>query len=113
VLSAVALRALKISALPTPWLPQDTTPLRLYGAYEDEPQTLGAPRPAYGQSKDGRAALTQVLLSLGVRGAGGGPRRLGGREGKRRDRGDTPVALAACLAWGLEGGRGSVADSQA
>src|SRR5262249_41816738 len=56
-----------------PWLPQDTTTLALYGAYEDEPQTLGAPRPAYGHSKDGRDDLKQVLLSLGVSGDGGIP----------------------------------------
>ena len=42
-----------------------------YGAYADDPQTPGAPRPAYGQSKDGRDDLTQVLLSLGVSGDGG------------------------------------------
>ena len=37
VLSAVALKALEVSAVPTPWLHQDTTTMRLYGAYEDEP----------------------------------------------------------------------------
>ena len=30
--------------------------MALYGAYADEPQTIGAPRPAYGHSKDGRDA---------------------------------------------------------
>jgi hypothetical protein len=32
VLSAVALKALAVYAIPTPWLHQDTTTLRLYGA---------------------------------------------------------------------------------
>jgi transposase len=113
VFSAVALRALKIYALPTPWLHQDTTTIRLYGAYEDEPQTLGAPRPAYGHSKDGRGDLKQVLLSLGVSGDGGVPLRLGVRDGNRSDSVETPVAIEECLALGLEGVRGIVADSKA
>src|SRR5256712_3307147 len=46
VLSAVARKALEVSAIPTPWLHQETTTIALYGAYEDEPQTPGAPRPA-------------------------------------------------------------------
>ena len=83
----------------------------LYGAYEDEPPTLGAPRPAYGQSKDGRADLKQVLLSLGVSGDGGVPLRRGVRDGNRSDSVETPVAIEACLALGLEGVRGIVADS--
>jgi transposase len=113
VFRAVALRALQIYALPTPWLPQDTTTIMLYGAYEDEPQTLGAPRPAYGHSKDGRTDLKQVLLSLGVSGDGGVPLRLGVRDGNRSDSVETPVAIAECLALGLEGVRGSVAESKA
>src|SRR5256884_7003044 len=48
VLSALALKALAVYSIPTPWLHQDTTTIVLYGAYEDEPKTLGAPRPAYG-----------------------------------------------------------------
>ena len=51
VLSVVALKALEVYAIPTPWLHQDTTTIALYGAYADEPQTPGAPRPAYGHSK--------------------------------------------------------------
>ena len=31
---AVALKALEVSAIPTPWLHQDTTTITLYGAYE-------------------------------------------------------------------------------
>src|ERR1044072_5261260 len=77
VFSAIALKALEVSALPTPWLHQDTTTIALYGAYEDAPKTGGAPRPAYGHSKDGRDDLKQVLLSLGVSGDGGIPLRLG------------------------------------
>jgi hypothetical protein len=54
VFGAVALKALEVYAIPAPWLPQDTTTIALYGAYEDKPQLPGAPRPTYGQSKDGR-----------------------------------------------------------
>jgi transposase len=81
VLSAIALKALEGYAIPTPWLHQDTTTIVLYGASEDEPQTPGAPRPAYGHSKDGCDDLKQVLLSLGVSGDGGVPLRLGMRDG--------------------------------
>lgn len=111
VFSALALQALAVYAIPTPWLHQDTTTIVLYGAYEDEPQTPGAPRPAYGHSKDGRDDLKQVLLSLGVSGDGGIPLRLGVRDGNRSDSVETPVAIAECLALGLEGVRGIVADS--
>src|SRR5919199_4682848 len=68
VFSAIALKALEVYAIPTPWLHQDTTTIALYGAYVDEPKMVGAPRPAYGHSKDGRNDLKQVLLSLGVSG---------------------------------------------
>jgi transposase len=113
VFSAVALKALEVSAIPTPWRPQDTTTIALYGAYEDEPQTLGAPRPAYGHSKDGRDDLKQVLLSLGVSGDGGLPLRVGIRDGNRSDSVETPLAIEECLALGLDGGRGIVADRKA
>src|SRR5439155_8840759 len=113
VFSAVALKALEVYAIPTPWLHQDTTTIVLYGAYEDEPQTPGAPRPAYGHSKDGRDDLKQVLLSLGVSGDGGIPLRIGVRDGNRSDSVETPVAIEECLALGLEGVRGIVADSKA
>src|SRR2546425_3672947 len=68
VFSTVALKALEVYAIATPWLHQDTTTIALYGAYADDPQTPGAPRPAYGHSTDGRADLKQVLRSLGVSG---------------------------------------------
>jgi transposase len=113
VFSALALKALEIYSIPTPWLHQDTTTIGLYGAYEDEPKTLGAPRPAYGHSKDGRNDLKQVLLRLGVSGDGGIPLRLGVRDGNRSDSVETPVAIEECLALGLEGVRGIVADSKA
>jgi transposase len=113
VFSAVALQALAVYALPTPWLHQDTTTMALYGAYADAPQTPGAPRPAYGHSKDGRADLKQVLLSLGVSGDGGIPLRVGLRDGNRSDSVETPVAIEECLTLGLEGVRGLVADSKA
>ena len=113
VFSAIALKALEVYAIPTPWLHQDTTTISLYGAYADEPKTVGAPRPAYGYSKDGRDDLTQVLLSLGVSGDGGLPLRLGVRDGNRSDSVETPLAIEECLALGLEGVRGIVADSKA
>jgi transposase len=109
----LALQALEVCAIPTPWLPQDTTTMALYGAYEDAGQRPGGPQPAYGHSTDGRNDLKQVLLSLGVRGAGGVPLRLGGREGNRSDSVETPVAIEEGLAWGVEGVRGIVADSKA
>src|ERR671923_1951313 len=113
VFSALALKALEVYAIPTPWLPQDTTTIALYGAYEDEPQRARAPRPAYGHSKDGRDGLKQVLLSLGVSGDGGLPLRVGMRDGNRSDSVETPVAIEECLALGLDGVRGLVADSKA
>src|SRR5262250_2100983 len=113
VYSAVALTALEVYAIATPWLHQDTTTIALYGAYEDEPKTPQAPRPAYGHSKDGRDDLKQVLLSLGVSGDGGIPLRLGLRDGNRSDSVETPLAIEECLALGLEGVRGIVADSKA
>jgi transposase len=113
VYSAVALTALEVYAIATPWLHQDTTTIALYGAYADEPKTPGAPRPAYGHSKDGRDDLKQVLLSLGVSGDGGLPLRVGLRDGNRSDSVETPLAIEECLALGLDGVRGLVADSKA
>ena len=113
VFGAIALKALAVYALPTPWLHQDTTTIALYGAYEDEPKAPWAPRPAYGPSKDGRADLKQVLLSLGVSGDGGWPLRLGVRDGNTSDSVETPLAIEECLSLGLEGIQGIVADSKA
>ncbi len=113
VFSAVTLQALEVYAIPTPWLHQDTTTIALYGAYEAEPQTPRAPRPTYGHSKDGRDDLKQVLLSLGVSADGGLPLRVGIRDGNRSDSVETPLAIEECLALGLEGVRGIVADSKA
>ena len=112
---AIALKALEVDAISTPWLHQATTTLTLYGAYEEEPHRgdgPAPPRPAYGHSKDGHDDLQQVLLRLGVSRAGL-PLRLGVRDGHPRDSPETPVALAECLALGLDGGRGVVADSKA
>src|SRR5215831_11077115 len=108
VFGAIALKALEVYAIPTPWLHQDTTTIMLYGAYEDEPQKPGAPRPAYGHSKDGRDDLKQVLLSLGGSGIVGNNLRLGVRDGNRSDSVETPLAIEECLALGLEGVRGIV-----
>jgi transposase len=113
VLSAVALKALEVYAIPTPWLHQDTTTIALYGMYEDEPKTPWAPRPAYGHSKDGRDDLKQVLLSLGASGEAGLPLRVGVRDGNRSDSTEMPEAIEECLALGLEGMRGIVANSKA
>ena len=113
VKQAIALKALEVYSIPTPWLHQDTTTIALYGAYKDAPQTPKAPRPAYGHSKDGRDNLKQVLLSLGVSGDGGIPLRLGIRDGNRSDSVETPLALEECLAVGLEGVCGIVAESKA
>jgi len=98
VFGAMALKALEVYAIPTPWLHQDTTTIALYGIYEDEPKAPEAPRPAYGHSKDGRDDLKQVLLSLGVSGDGGLPLRMGMRDGNRSDRVETPLAIQECLA---------------
>jgi transposase len=115
VFGAIALNALAIYAIATPWLHQDTTTLTLYGAYEEEARPvegLVPPRPAYGHSKDGRDDLKQVLLSLGVS-SDGLPLRMGLRDGNTSDSRETPVAIAECLALGLDGMRGIVADSKA
>jgi transposase len=107
------LKALEVYAISTPWLHQDTTTMALYGAYQDEPKTPRAPRPAYGHSKDGRDDRKQVLLSLGVSGDGGLPLRLGMRDGNTSDSVEMPVAIEECLALGLQGSHGIVADSKA
>ena len=113
VYGAIALKALEVYALPRPWLHQATTTIALYGAYADEPQSPEAPHPAYGHSTEGRDDLKQVLLSVGVSGDGGIPLRLGLRDGNRSDSVETPVAMEECLALGVEGVRGIVADSKA
>src|SRR5215510_10682351 len=115
VFGAIALNALEVYALSTPWLHQDTTTITLYGAYEEEPHRGEGPvppRPAYGHSKDGHDDLKQVLLSLGVS-SEGLPLRLGVRDGNTSDSTETPVAIEECLALGLDGVRGIVADSKA
>jgi len=115
VFGAIALNALEVYAISTPWLHQDTTSITLYGAYEEEPHRGEGPvppRPAYGHSKDGHDDLKQVLLSLGVS-SEGLPLRLGVRDGNTSDSRETPVAIEECLALGLDGVRGIVADSKA
>jgi transposase len=123
VFSVLALKALAIYAIPTPWMHQDTTTLTLYGAYEGgsaprqqqgaEDVSPLAPRPAHGYNKDGHPDLKQVLLSLGVSGDGALPLRLGIRDGNTSERTETPVAIEECLALGLQGVIGIGADSQA
>src|SRR5215467_6914079 len=53
VFSAIALKALEVYAIPTPWLHQDTTTIRLYGAYADEPKSPEAPALRMGIAKMG------------------------------------------------------------
>src|SRR5215813_6702608 len=123
VLSALALQALAIYALPTLWIHHDTTTITLYGAYEglshptileaDAEAVLVAPRPARGYNKDGHPELKQVVLRLGVSGDGGLPLRLGLRDGNTSDSTETPVTIEECLALGLQGVLGMVADSKA
>jgi transposase len=115
VFGAIALNALEVYAVPTPWLHQDTTTITLYGAYEEEVHPvkgLVPPRPTYGHSKDGHDDLKQVLLSLGVS-SEGLPVRMGLRDGNTSDSTETPVAIEECVALGLDGVRGIVADSKA
>jgi transposase len=115
VFGAVALNALEVYAIATPWLHQDTTTITLYGAYEEEARPGEGPRPprpAYGHSKDGRDDLKQVLLSLGVS-SDGLPLRMGVRDGNTSDSTETPVAIEECVALGLDGVRAIVADSKA
>jgi transposase len=123
VFGALALKALEVYSIETPWLHQDTTTLSLYGAYEaseaggepaaTESETPTVPRPAYGHSKDRRPDLKQVVLSLGVSGEGGLPLRMGIRDGNTSDSTEMPVAIAECLELGLAGVVGMVADSKA
>src|SRR5262245_16716147 len=115
VFGAIALNALDVYALSTPWLHQDTTTITLYGAYEEAARPVAGlvpPRPAYGHSKDGREDLKQVLLSLGVS-SEGLPLRMGLRDGNTSDSTETPVAIEECVALGLDGVQGIVADSKA
>jgi transposase len=115
VFGAIALNALEVYALSTPWLHQDTTTLTLYGAYEEEARPVTGPvppRPAYGHSTDGHDDRKQVLLSLGVS-SEGLPLRRGLRDGHTSDSTETPVAIEDCVALGLDGVRGIVADRKA
>jgi transposase len=123
VFGTLALKALEAYAIEAPWIHQDTTTIALYGAYErgaaaseqaaPEAESPVAPRPAYGHSKDGRPDLKQVWRSLGVNDDGGLPLRMGIRDGNTSDSMETPVAIEECLALGLEGVMGIVADSKA
>src|SRR5688572_8585225 len=113
VFSAIALRALDIYQIGTPWLHQDTTTISFYGAYEEDEAGSKGPRPTYGYSKDGRGDLKQAILSLGVSGDGGIPLRMGLHDGNRSDTVDVPQAIEQSAALGLGSLRGLVADSKA
>src|SRR5262249_48429703 len=88
-------------------------PLCSTGRMRTSQRVRRPPHPAYGHSKDGRDDLKQVLLSLGGSGDGGLPLPVGLREGNRSDSVETPLAIEECLALGLDGVRGIVADSKA
>jgi transposase len=104
VFGAIALKALEVCAISTPWLHQDTTTITLYGAYEKEPHRgeWPVPPPAYGHSKDGHDDLKQVLLSLGVS-SDGLPLRLGVRDGNTSDSTETPWQLRSAWQSGSTG----------
>jgi transposase len=92
VFGAIALNALEVYALSTPWLHQDTTTISLYGAYEEETRLGEGTCPTsagYGHCKYGRDELKQVLLSLGVS-SEGLPLRLGVRDGNTSDSTEAP-----------------------
>ena len=55
----------------------------------------------------------RCCCSLGVSGDGGIPLRVGLRDGNRSDSVETPLAIEECLALGLDGVRGIVAESKA
>jgi transposase len=101
VFSAMALRALALYQVDTPWLHQDTTTISFYGAYEEDEVGNKGPRPTYGYSQDGRGDLKQVILSLGVSGGGGIPLRMGLHDGDRSDTVDVPQAIEQSVALGL------------
>jgi hypothetical protein len=123
VFRAVARNAGEVYGLETPWRHHETTTLSRSGASAGGPADRAgatpasaaavAPRPAVGQSQERRPDLTQVGRRLGGSGEGGVPRRLGSRAGNPRDSPATPVALAECVALGLEGMGGIVAASTA
>jgi hypothetical protein len=89
--------------------------MTLYGAYEEEARPgegLVPPRPASGHSTDRREDLKPVLLRLGGS-RDGLPLRLGLRDGHTSDSTETPIAIEAWVALGLDGVRGLVADRKA
>ena len=79
--------------------------MTLYGASEEAARPregLVPPRPASGHSTEGRDALTQVLLRLGVS-SEGLPLRMGLRDGNTSDRTEPPVAMEECVALASTG----------
>jgi|SRR5262245_57956239 len=115
VFGAMALHALAVDALSTPWRPHETTTIRWYGASAAEARPgagPGPPRPASGPRQAGRDELPHVLRSLGVSRAGR-PRRLDVRAGHTRASPEPPVAMEAGWARGRAGVRGLVAARQA
>ena len=62
VFGAIALNALEVYALSTPWLHQDTTTITLYGAYEEWParaKSLSRPGLPMGTAKMGVMILSR------------------------------------------------------
>lgn len=67
VFSAVALKALEVYAIATPWLHQDTTTIALYGAYECTFRTLFRPSAAILEeppAETGGGAVYRLLHAL-------------------------------------------------
>ena len=95
VFSALALQALAIYALPTLWIHQDTTTITLYGAYAGLSEST-APEV----DTEANQEATPVA-----------PRPASGYN--KDGHPDTPFAIEECLALGLQGVRGIVADSKA
>jgi len=87
----------------------------------------GRPLAEWGESPEGIVKLLGMIWSPGNRryfpdalstdptlsGDSGLPLRLGLRDGHTSDRTETPIAREACLALGLQGVRGMVAESTA
>jgi hypothetical protein len=115
VFGALALHALEVYAIPPPWLPPDTTTLPSRGPMRRSPPGRRA-RPAaacvWATAKMGMmiSSTCSCVSGCAVRAS---PLRMGLRDGNTSDSIETPVAMEECVALGLEGVRGLVADSKA
>ena len=108
VYSAVALNALEVYTITTPWLHQDTTTIALYGAYADRPKTPGAP-VALAIAKTVVRSQTGAPQSRGQR-RWRVPVRLGMRTATAVIVWETPVALRSVWRWAAREYAGCVAS---